>query len=80
MHPVGKILIGILLLIGSAWWVLQGSAQYLGRSGVSDFVTVLNGALPPLVFLIGLFIVWLEYDELKIERELRKEERRRKKR
>ncbi len=64
------------MVIGSAWWVLSGSSQYIGRSGISDFVTVLNGALPPLVFLLGLFIVWLEYDELKIERELKKEEKR----
>jgi len=30
--------------------------------------------IPPFLILIGLFIVWLEIDEIKAERELRKEE------
>ena len=65
-----KIIIGVLLVIGSVWWVLRGSMQYLGRSGVDDFISILNGGLPPLIFLIGLFVVWLELDELRIEKEL----------
>ncbi len=66
-----KILVGAILIIGSVWWVLQGSSQFLnGRSGLNDFITVVNGAVPPLVFLIGLFVVWLELDELRIEKEL----------
>ena len=66
-----KILIGAVLIIGSVWWVLQGSAQFLnGRPGLNDFITVVNGAIPPLIFLIGLFVVWLELDELRIESEL----------
>ncbi len=65
-----KILIGAILVMGSVWWVLQGSVQYLQRDGVQDFLALLNGGLPPLVFLIGLFIVWLELDELRIEGEL----------
>lgn len=39
------------------------------------FITVVKGVLPPFVFLIGLFIVWLELDELRIEKELKAEER-----
>lgn len=44
-----------------------------------DFLVVLNGAIPPFIFLIGVFIVWLEIDELKLERELKKEEEKEKK-
>jgi len=47
----------------------------LGRSGIADLITILNGAIPVIVFLLGIFIVWLELDELKIEKELAKEER-----
>jgi cell division protein FtsL len=36
---------------------------------------VLNGAIPIFVILLGVFIVWLEWDEWKIERELAKEEK-----
>jgi len=75
MHPIIKIFVGAVFVIGSIWWILQGSAQYLNRSGISDFMTVVNGLLPPFVALLGLFIVWLELDELKIEKELKQEER-----
>ncbi len=75
MHPLTKALIGIILMIVSAWWVWKGSAMYIGRSGIEDLITVLNGAVPVFVFLLGLFIVWLEYDEWKIEKELEKEEK-----
>jgi hypothetical protein len=78
LHPIVKIIIGVLLVIGSVWWIAQGSQAYIARSGIADLITVVNGALPVLVFLLGLFIVWLELDELKIERELRAEEKKEK--
>jgi len=80
MHPIIKILLGAILLFGGVWWILQGSLQYMGRSGIEDLKTVLNGVLPPFFILIGLFIIWLELDELKIEKELKQEERRSKRR
>jgi hypothetical protein len=76
MHPIVKILLGAVLILLGIWWIFQGSMQYIGRSGVEDLKTVLNGVIPPFVALIGLFIVWLELDELKIEKELKHEERR----
>ena len=75
MHPIVKILLAIILIAGSIWWLLQGSEQYINRNGLSDLKTVLNGAVPPMVFLLGLFILWLEWDEWKIERELASEEK-----
>ena len=65
---VTSLLIGVILVVGSAWWVAQGSFQYIGRSGLGDLLTVVNGALPVLLFLAGLFVVWLELDELKVSR------------
>lgn len=68
MHPLAKIIVGIILIVGSVWWIARMAWQ--------DFLVVLNGAIPPFVFLLGVFIVWLEIDEWKIERELKKEEER----
>jgi hypothetical protein len=79
LHIIAKIIIGIILVIGSAWWIAQGSQAYIARSGIEDLITVINGGVPVLVFLLGLFIVWLELDELKIERELKTEEEKEKK-
>lgn len=85
-----KILIGALLIIAGVYWILYGPAAtslnatiapYLAPIGVSsrgawnDFIVLLNGGLPPLVVLVGIFIVWLEWDEWKIEKELEAEEK-----
>ena len=93
MHPVVKILIGLLLIAAGVYWILYGQsasslsraiAPYLVPLGVqatgawNDFLLLLNGGLPPLVVLIGIFIVWLEWDEWKIERELAAEEKKEK--
>lgn len=74
MHPIVKIIFGAILVIGSVTAVFysRGTAYDLWRS----FKTVVMGIVPPFVFLIGLFVIWLELDELRIERELKAEERR----
>ena len=66
------MLVGIILVAASVWWVAQGSAAYLGRSGVQDIIAVINGVIPPLLFIMGLFVVWLEVDELKASVKKRK--------
>ena len=68
MHPIVKIIIGAILMIGSAWAIYKYT--------LIEFWIILQGIIPPLVFILGLFIVWLELDELRIERELKTEERR----
>jgi glycerol-3-phosphate acyltransferase PlsY len=95
LHPVVKILIGILLIAAGIYWILYGPSasglnavlapylSFLGAKPVAtwnDFILLLNGALPPLIVLIGIFIVWLEWDEWKIERELAAEEKKEKRR
>lgn len=54
-------------MVGSAWTIYKYTLM--------EFWIILQGIIPPLVFILGLFIVWLELDELRIERELRAEER-----
>lgn len=66
MHPAVKILIGAILLVGGVAWTYF----YL-----ADFISLLKGLIGPLVAIVGLFMVWLELDELKIERELAAEEK-----
>ena len=87
MGIIGKLIFGVLLILASGYWILKGPSlitllnsfgvQIQTNTALADFLTVVNGALPPLIFLIGIFIVWLEWDEWKIERELRKEKKRR---
>jgi hypothetical protein len=85
-----KVLIGlILIIIGLGLFVdsvrpvvnpiFGGSGQFLGVDWLGNFLIVLTGVIPPFLILVGLFVVWLEIDELKAERELKKEEEEEKK-
>jgi hypothetical protein len=65
LHPIAKIVIGVILIVGSAWVVYKYT--------LDEFWLIVKGIVPPLVFIVGLFIVWLEYDELRIERDLKQE-------
>ena len=81
MGAIIKLLIGAILMIAAVWWVIpdQGGAfQLIGRDAVDDLIALLNGAVPVGVFIIGLFIIWLELDEIRIEREIRAEKRKKK--
>jgi hypothetical protein len=78
--PILKIIFGAILAIGTIWWGYTGSSGYpLYRPWINDFITAANAIIPVFVFLIGIFIVWLELDELKIEAELKTEEKKIKK-
>ena len=86
MHPLAKLLIGIILLL-----VPLGLYAYEYTTGIktiygirvpllSSLKTVLLGVIPPFLIIIGLFIIWLELDEWRIEKELKAEEKKEKKR
>ena len=64
---VTSLAVGMILVVASVWWIAQGSEKYLGAAhgGLEDLITVLNGLIPFMLFIMGLFVVWLELDELK---------------
>lgn len=72
MKPATKIIIGALLVIAGIYWYVAGgfSPGTFGRTNFNSFLILLRGSIGVLVFLIGAFIVWLEADELRMEREL----------
>jgi len=87
MHPAVKLLIGIILLVvplglyayefmypGTHFF--QGTPYELHLR--ASLWAVLQGIIPPFVLVVGLFIIWLELDEWKIERELKTEEKKEK--
>ena len=88
MHAAVKIIIGlILILIGLGLFVdsvypvlgpvpLIPTVDWLG-----NFIVVLTGIIPIFLILVGLFVVWLEADELKTSKEFEepKEEKPKKK-
>ena len=86
MGALIKLLFGAILMVASVWWVVQGSELYnphtlvAGKPGLNDLITLLNGGVPLGLFFIGIFVIWLELDEIKIEREIKAEEKKSKKR
>ena len=85
MHPIAKMLIGVVLLVVPlglyAYEFMYG--QQFSIYGINVYLLkslwiVLQGLIPPFFMLIGLFIIWLELDEWRIERELREEEKKEK--
>ncbi len=75
MHAAVKIIIGlILILIGLGLFVdsvypIFGSTGFFPGDWLKNFVVVLTGVIPIFLILLGLFIVWLEADELKTSKE-----------
>ena len=74
MNALGKAIIGIILIIVSLYYIFEGIPTYV-LPAWPDVLVVLNGSIPLFVLILGIFIVWLEWDEWKIEKELEKEER-----
>ena len=84
MHPAAKMLIGIILLLIPlglyAYEFVYGTYIFSGTRYelhlLRSLWTVIQGIIPPFVLVVGLFIVWLELDEWRIEKELKAEEKR----
>lgn len=81
MHAAVKIIIGlILILIGLGLFVdsvypLFGSTSIIpGVDWLANFIVVLTGVIPIFLILLGLFVVWLEADELKTAKEFEEPE------
>ena len=73
MKAAGKLVIGAILVIAGIYWYIAGNIPGLGISGAANLMalwTIFRGSIGVLVLLIGAFIVWLEADELKMEREM----------
>lgn len=78
MHAAVKIIVGLILLVIGLGLFANGiipglNIAVLGTYWLNAFIAVLQGVIPILLILLGLFIVWLEVDELKAQKELSKE-------
>jgi cadmium resistance protein CadD (predicted permease) len=81
MHPALKIIIGlILIIIGLGLFVdsvypILGVLGTFGIDWLKNFIVVLTGVIPIFLIIVGLFVVWLEMDELRAQKELKKEKK-----
>jgi len=88
MHPLAKMLIGIILLVvplglyAYEYTILPNhifSGNIYELHLLDSLWTVIQGIIPPFLIIIGLFIIWLELDEWRIEKEVKAEEEKEKK-
>ncbi len=71
---ISKILLGAIMMVGSVAAIVYSTDPAAVIPNLwAAFKTVVIGVLPAVIFVIGLFIVWLELDEMKIEKELKAE-------
>ncbi len=71
MRGAAKALIGLIVLaVGVAMFADEwGFHAFPGTiKWWSSFLTVLAGAIPVVLILVGLFIVWLEWDQMKVRK------------
>jgi len=64
------MIVGIVLVIIGLWLLVPES--YGGRGWWPQLVTVLLGVIPIGLIFIGAILVWIESEELKIERPTKK--------
>ena len=75
MHAAVKIIIGLILILAGlglfvdSVYPISGVEGTMGIDWLSNFIVVLTGVIPIFLILLGLFIVWLEADELKTAKE-----------
>lgn len=76
MGPRTKMLIGGLLIVLGIWWYLPGgelNSLLVGWSTLTNLkslVVLVQGGIGLFAALIGLFVVWIELDELRLRKEL----------
>lgn len=76
MHAAVKVLIGLILIVLGLGMFADEIAPvipYYQSQAISHFFLVLEGVVPIFFILVGLFVVWLEVDELKAQKELNRE-------
>jgi hypothetical protein len=63
---VGKIILGAILVIIGLWAIIPVSWSGLGLW--QELWLVIKGVVPAFLVFLGVILVWIEAEELKIER------------
>jgi len=67
---IEKVLLGIILVIVGLWLLIP--MGWGGRGWWPQLMTLLLGVIPIGLIFIGAILVWIESEELKVERPKRK--------
>ena len=67
---IGKVIIGLILVIVGLWALIPYS--WGGLNTIESLIYVLEGIIPAFLIFIGVILVWIEWEEMKIEKPARK--------
>lgn len=67
---IGKIIIGLLLIIIGVWAILPDWLYGLGM--INELIVVAYGVVPAFLIFVGLILVWIEAEEMKVRKPRRK--------
>lgn len=70
MRPQNKIIIGALLIFGGVYWYSLEMLWGTGLTNLESLAIMVKGGIGVVIFLIGLVVVWIESDELKMQRQM----------
>jgi hypothetical protein len=71
MSALLKLIFGLLVLAAGVYWYMPGNyvAPFLGiASTYRAFLTVFAGSFGLVLILFGLIIAWIEYEDIKWEK------------
>jgi hypothetical protein len=75
---IEKVVLGAILVVIGLWLILPSSwcqalwSDFSCLGWYVQFISVLKGLLPGVLIFIGAILVWIESEELKLERPKRK--------
>lgn len=78
--PRVKMLFGVALVVLGVWWYIPDHlfdsllAPYSLLTNVQSLIAGFQAAAGVLAVIIGLFIIWIEYDQIRLRRELQSQE------
>jgi len=69
---IEKVIVGIILVIIGLWMIVPVSWCSWCLGLWQEFWTVVKGVVPVFLIFIGAILVWIESEELKMERPRRR--------
>ncbi len=80
MGPRGKMLVGAILAVVGIWWYVPGgpfnaaALSFSTLTNLQSLAVTAQGGLGLFLVIVGLFVVWIERDELRIRKEMKSRE------
>lgn len=73
MNAIVKFIAGIIIFLLGIYWYVPNAVPYL-PSTLESLAVVFSGVFGIVLILLGAIIAWIEYEDIRWEREEKKEQ------